>query len=259
MKKEIIHIAPGQLTLHPLLWNVPMMPEEGEDFQGLIQDVLARGVDQPLIVDEKNRIMDGRHRWRAATLAEVDAPCIVESSDRASDIILHSLVNRRHMTKGCQAYVSYPVIESLIPKPGPRKKPIESVNSKSRDEICADLGFSPDTLEQAAKLHELFNEKPHLPEKFEPSIMAGAGLGGILAGIAGLESTEKKPRADRPAWQLLQQSVSQLELRFDYWGRLESSKRHQISSKIVDSVLKWPDEVKDEIRAALAAATKQKK
>jgi|GEM_PF-3096349 len=265
MKNIITHSA-GELTLHPLLESIPMTPQNSAEWAALVLDIQERGIDQPIIIDEQNRIMDGRHRWRAAEQCGEKIPCIVQSSDNAADIILHSLVDRRHMTKGCQAYVSYPVIASLIPdknknlRKGNSPKPIESVSGKSRDEICASLGFSPDTLEQARQLHEVFSKRPDLREKFEPKILSGeAGLGGVLAGIAGKEATEKMPRKDRPDFELIGEAVKQLELRFDYWSRLEASKRKQISNRVVESVLCWPEDLRADVQSALTAAAKGRK
>lgn len=261
MKTNIILKSADDLTVHPILENVPMMDDTSADWAALVLDISERGIDQPVIIDEQDRIMDGRHRWAAGQQAGVDIPCVVKPSAAAGDIVLHSLLNRRHYNKGAMAYVSYPVIAALVPQHGGNRKSKSTESTlKSADDLCDSLGFSRDLFFQAKQLHEAFANRPDLRAKFEGKILGGEiGLGACLAGIAGKESTERQPRKDRPAFELLGEAVEQMELRFAYWPKLEGSKRTQIVNRVVGSVLKWPDDIKEEIQSALSAANKGRK
>lgn len=85
-----------------------LMPEMTEDeFRELKADIRHKGVVQPLIVDEENNMIDGRHRWKAwAELIEegcdLPMPDIkkhrFESEDAKIEVVISTNVKRRQLT-----------------------------------------------------------------------------------------------------------------------------------------------------------------
>jgi hypothetical protein len=201
------------------------------------------------------RLVDGRHRLaaaRAAGLAKV--PCIVRAENEAVGIILHSLVDRRHLSKSAQAYLCYPVLAANHSTHGGarRSTSIEST-LKSAEALGAKLGFSRDLFFQARAVHERFASRPDLRERFEPSIMEGAGLGAVLAGMAGQEATLKKPKRVTAPEQLLFDSFRDISIRFERWDHIPPPKRREVAARFCDMATALPYEVQAEVAATLQA------
>jgi ParB-like nuclease domain len=53
------------LTIHPLAEKFP--PLSDSDYQELKASIAAYGVFEPIVINEKNQVLDGRHRWKACT------------------------------------------------------------------------------------------------------------------------------------------------------------------------------------------------
>jgi hypothetical protein len=264
MKTPIVPIA--EIELHPLVANLPRWADDSAEMTDLTRDIAARGIDQPLLVTvcaERGcyLLIDGRHRFAAARLAGLEqVPVLEREEEEAADIVLHSLVNRRHFTKSAQAYLCYPVLAAMAPdKPGRRNQSIESTNSKSIEDLCADLGFSRDLYFQAKQIHEKFSSRPDLRERFEPSILAGAGLGAVIAGMAGQEATLKKGKVTSAPEQLLFQAFSDVRVRFERWDKLPATKREKVASQFCDVVTALPSEVQDAAYETLTALRRHRK
>lgn len=55
---------PQEYELHELCKLFPLMPED--QFTALMQDISANGLRQPIVIHE-GKILDGRHRYKAAS------------------------------------------------------------------------------------------------------------------------------------------------------------------------------------------------
>ena len=92
---------PQQTTLlnnsHPLASLFPLM--EGAEYAGLVEDIRANGLREPIVVDGRGRILDGRNRLRACLEAGVEYTKTTFSGDE--DAILRFVVSknlhRRHL------------------------------------------------------------------------------------------------------------------------------------------------------------------
>src|SRR5947209_67916 len=104
MTTEIVDIT--SLRLHPLLKQMPEPP--AELIATMTADVEERGIDEPLKVDEKNRVVDGRIRLRAMlNLNALEIEIVRVASAEAATIIVQSLLQRRHHSKSALAYLAY--------------------------------------------------------------------------------------------------------------------------------------------------------
>ena len=78
-------------------------------------DIEERGIDEALIVDEKNRVMSGRVRLRIALDLRLPEVVITRrSSAEAASLIVQSLLQRRHYSKSALAYLAFPLFESML-------------------------------------------------------------------------------------------------------------------------------------------------
>jgi hypothetical protein len=223
--------------------------EVDADIAALHESLDRLGIQEPLkahrgpgdhwIVD------DGRHRLQWAYVrGSVCVPVVEVSAEQGEALIEATVIGRRHWTKGQRAYLGvmlHPEVATGEKRGGDRAKPIQSV-LLSAPALAERLGTSPDTVQQACELYRKFHapdaatsspeaiEAAALREKYEMAIWSGAGLGAVLAGIGGGESTVGKPRPapgfqglDRPLASLT--SISKL---WTKWSDDERSKAHKL-------------------------------
>ena len=255
------------IAYHPMLESLPgLWADSSPELAGLVEDVEAHGIHEPLIVvkDPDNTdfvlLIDGRHRLRAAQLGGIESvPVIFRDEADAADIILSTLVHRRHYTKGALAYLTYPVIASQAANRGGDKKSkfTQSTLIPSVEELCAKLGFSREIYFQAKQIHGYFKANPSLRAEYEPRILTGEiGLGACAAGLAGKEATQGQKRTDRGPLDLIHDAFRSVQLRFEYWGQLDRTAQHAVTQEATETFLKLPAEVQESVLKALKGARK---
>ena len=224
----IFQLSPHKLKLAPELAAVPMtgavvehyrdnpkaatvrdeLDAERRGTQASLDDI---GIQEPLKVTlsadgTKGKVWDGRHRLEWALARGKDTVPVIHVTEEVGRKLMEaSVIGRRHWTKGQRAYlgvICHPEIAGLTagrPRKSAEDAPVTATALAER------LGISADTVSQAVALYKVF----HAPEakagsaeaieaadrrgKYEMSIWAGAGLGGLLAGIGGGEATKDKP------------------------------------------------------------------
>jgi hypothetical protein len=267
--KPILQHSPDFIQWHNLIRSMPRWADESPEMAALVEDVRERGIDQPLIVCLTDGggetpgdyyLLDGRHRHRAAILAGLTSVPVVERDEsEALGIVLNSITQRRHFSKGALAYLCYPVLEAAaLPHGGDRKSKSTQSTLIDTETLCSRSGFGRDLYFQARRVHEVFARRPDLREEYEPRILSGdMGLGACVAGLAGKESTEGTKRQDRPPEKLLIDGFQAIETRFRAWDKLEGSARRDVADRAVETILSLPDEVQDTLLRALRAARKE--
>jgi ParB-like chromosome segregation protein Spo0J len=97
------------MEYHPLANIVPLM--EGATFDGLVADIKANGVRDPLVMFE-DMLLDGRNRWRAAEAAGVTVTAKnVRQFDPKKDgnpvaWVISKNLQRRHLDESQRAWVA---------------------------------------------------------------------------------------------------------------------------------------------------------
>jgi hypothetical protein len=253
------------LLVHPLAQRIHV--ESDPDYPALLASVRDLGIIEPLKVTRSDGqgespgylyVVDGNRRWKAAResmLSEVPVK-EVDPKDAAS-IILHSLVARRHLTKGALAYVAYPILKPALAEARARqlecqKKGQTSVSaSKSRssiqsttgsvEDIAASLGMGRDLIFMAQAIHKKFADHPGLREIWEPKIIAGEmGLGQVQQAISGKIAAidgQTTPKGD-PAqllFEFLDMAVHRLDIK--RWQKLDPSQRADALGKFREHFL----------------------
>jgi hypothetical protein len=263
---KIIQVNPNSIAEHPLIHKLPRWSEENPELLALRDDIKGRGIDQPLTVILEGRspdtylLVDGRHRLAAAKLVGLDkVPVVIRDEAGAADIILHSLINRRHYTKGALAYLSYLVVcQKAVANGGDRKSEFTKSTLISVEDLCGDLGFSRETYFQAKQIHEAFAKNPEMREKFEPSILEGAGLGGILAGIGAWGTSDhgdalKSKRECHDQLFLVGFEKATGHLKPQFWKKLSVKARAEVMDKTAQMVREWPAELAEVLIPVLKA------
>ena len=149
------------------------------------------------------------------------------------------------------------MLQKLAKTPAILGVPSETPSVKTADELAEDLGIGRNLLFEARKVRTAFaDRKKHsflvsggpkdgdivectLKDWFEPRILRAPiggehevnrpiGLGAVIAGIAGLESTKDKPREDRPQLELFSRSVIEsATAQYKYWSQMGKTERQQ--------------------------------
>lgn len=243
---------PRQLRVHRLAKLQPgEWSDDSTDFRALCDDIQARGIDAPLLITAANEVADGRHRLRGALRYELrEVPCRVITEDEVANIIIQTLLRRRHFTSGQRAYLIAPHLESAFVYARQRMMAGKGIPSaaaakgQETPEMWAEkIGVSVRLLRNAYKVWKLFeddtkrefnDEKKPLTfrEYFEPRILESSrsvDLDAVIRGITGIVEAEKKGKphkGGKPAnveRQLtLFNNVIKDELnRWEYWQKFD--------------------------------------
>lgn len=273
---QITKRDPSDLTVHPALRLVPdAWGKEDPAFIALVEDVRARGFDQALQVDEEDRVIDGRGRLKAAKQLQIEeVPVRVRKQEEVFGIIVGSLVQRRHYTKGQLAYVTYPLMQHAFEESSRRR--LENLKQHARtqaglsplapktvDEMAEQIGIGRATFFQAKAVHEAFARDTGkyefevdgetrlltLKEYFEGRILdreEPAGLGAVLAGIAGMKATKGKAKPQPKQMELFEAAFDAVKIR---WERIRE--RPEAESVLVSQVEGWPVDLCEKMGAAI--------
>lgn len=273
------------LTVHPLLKESPMLACEHPDLVNLMAAMMEDGLaDNPIIINDANQIMDGRHRAMVARILKwTDIPVIIKPDTAAVNIIFHALLARRHMYKWQIAYTLAPVIEmkaeqgvskrvgNLMPGNKAGAKNDEKGQSFSNPPVRGNLDSSTLFREQAGisdqvwcrvqEVRKRFAKRPDLKAQYEPRMFLSdtddqaISLEGVMKAIGSVESyqTNKhdvkalRGQHDRLAVDLMKKAGAQLE----FFEKLEPAQKKKLAQDTVFAVRLWPMELKKEIYQAL--------
>ena len=260
-----------------------------DEHDALIEELDSLGIVEPIKAYRVGRrwiAVDGRHRlaWAAdrakaeqgkstfSSRIDPKIPLIEISKADAVKIIEASVIGRRHWTKGQRAWLGvmqHPeVADATLGRPN---KSADSITISGEAGLAARLGVSTDVVNQAVQLYRLFfapGSKVGSPEaieaaackaKYEHLIWGGAGLGGVLAGIAGGDATKDKPKAPT-GFHHLDAPLASLSRLGKVWMTWTPEERAKGQALIVARIrgseesAGWPDEFRQAIAEAIVAA-----
>ena len=257
MKTEIR--PPESLKQHPLHEGVPMNTDDHPDMVVIVESMRAEGFnpDHPIKINASGEIMDGRHRARAAVLAGlVSVPVVIKDDSEAENIIVNSLLCRRHFSKEMFAYVLYPLLsKNALQKGQTLKNARKSEMSRNATSAAAELesrGISRDIWYRAQQLRVAFAKRPKLREKFEPQLMSGAmtptQVHKAIGSIIGYEEEQYKPGADRALHGTIIASwLTKVTKQFKFWDKLPSKEKHAALAAFAQEVHVWPADVRQSL------------
>lgn len=78
----------------------------GPEYEALRDDIKARGLDMPIVLDLKDRILDGRNRARACEETGVEPHYRVYNGDDPIGFVLGANLHRRHLNESQRALVA---------------------------------------------------------------------------------------------------------------------------------------------------------
>lgn len=92
------------LDSHPAADAFPLMSDV--ELNDLADDIRARGLEYPILLDEENRILDGRNRFIACEKADVEPEFDVYRGDDPVGTVISLNLTRRHLSESQRAMVA---------------------------------------------------------------------------------------------------------------------------------------------------------
>jgi len=276
------------LTIHPLLKDSPMMHPAHPDCTCIRDSIQRHGLDeQPIVINDQNQIIDGRHRAReAGFLGWTEVPVVIRKDSDAPVIIFDTVMGRRHLYKWQVAYCLAPVLDLFttdgkgvsmqnlipgsihkkrenpnVPSNGQTDRSKESDKPRGVGDTLSGIGISYETWQRVQEVRKRFAKRPDLKAQYEPRMFLpdsddqGISLEGVMKALGSVESYEAhkhdvkalRGEHDRLALDLMKKAAAQLE----FFDKLDPAKQKKLAEDTVQAVRLWPMELKKEILAAL--------
>ncbi len=107
-------------SIHPSAELIPMMTDE--EFQRLKANISERGQDDPIII-YNDKIIDGRHRYRACIELEIQPKIIkVSNKDNFVDLVISKNMHRRELTSSQRAAIGVNLLPEYEKRARERQK-----------------------------------------------------------------------------------------------------------------------------------------
>lgn len=238
---------PKSIDPHPLITAMPRWGRDTEEWRAFLADIIDHGIQEPLKVLHGSVVVDGETRRQAAVeLGLPTVPTVEVSEHDCVGIVIRNLSLRRNLTKGQTAYYGYPLIAHRLEELRVARQvkcggagPLSDLESSPQDAhtVALSLGVGTMTLYQAKQIHEILAAHPSFKASTEASIMSGAGLGGVLAGLGYQVQADRAEQSGRPftGGRPVNDTDRQLKLfrdlfrtedaRWEYWSKWGAAER----------------------------------
>jgi ParB-like chromosome segregation protein Spo0J len=90
--------------VHPVADLFPLL--DGEEFTDLVASIKEQGLLDPIVLDDRGWVLDGRNRLRACQEAGVKPETVPYAGDDPDGYALTVNITRRHLSKGQQAMIA---------------------------------------------------------------------------------------------------------------------------------------------------------
>ena len=230
----------------------PMLGEQ--EIQDLADDIAAHGLRTPIVIDADGKILDGRNRAAACTIAGVKPTFepFVGSDEEKLAFVISANIHRRHLDSSQRASVAAklkPIYEQQAAKRQQRKPksvvenfPPQTEQGKARDKAGAAMNVSGKLVDMAEKVQK----------KAVPELVAAVDRGEVAvsaaAVVADMPAEKQKalvtegPKAVRKAAAEVRKAEPEEEA-FDVtaaMARLTSRARAMVEAELG----RWPAEMK---------------
>lgn len=141
---------------HPYAKLFPLLPDDR--LHELAEDIRQHGLRQRIIVDDQERIIDGRNRYRACQMAGVEPELepFVGTDEEVLRLVISLNLHRRHLKESQRAMIAAEAVSTS--HGGNRKQEqganlhLESGENVSVSKAAEALGVSPRSVKSASKV-----------------------------------------------------------------------------------------------------------
>lgn len=271
-QRPVVQRPLSELSIHPRIANMPRLAKGDPRYRAMKSAWIESGIVPPIYVTKDGQIADGRHRFWFAQDMQLDDVSVIEvTEDEVPMVVLNGLAGRNHQTKGQRAYFAIPYLQGALDAARSRRLAILASKGKAKlppvdtmEALAEQIGISDDTMRQASKIHQAFEADPKLRKEWEPKILdpeEPMGLGFVCAGIGGQKKTKgdkRKPKRNSAlsnfaaAWKNLTKPAKS-------WEKWTEEDKETAVEAISTAVAKLPDELLEEVAAAIRTARKANK
>ena len=145
-------MPPADARVHPAAAVFPPL-SEGE-YAELRDDIRRNGVCVPIVVDVKGRILDGRHRLRAAHELSKPCPAVVYDGTDPIEFVTSMNIHRRHLTESQRAMIAEQLANLGEGRPSTKTGSREPVSTAAAAKL---MRVSPASVKRA-KVVRLFGD-----------------------------------------------------------------------------------------------------
>ena len=248
---DVVMLDPVMLRPHPAIKAMPRWPKGSDGWHAFVQDIKAAGITHPLLVTDKNVVIDGETRRLAAVALQIpEVPCQIVDEAEVHTIILRELGLKRQLTKGQLAYLAVPHLEGAFKEAEQRmmagKKTLRTEfagqTSVSRmEDFAASKGVSVRYLQIARQIHITLGQHTEFTEEAEAKIFDEehpASLGAVMAWLgAAIAQRDREKAGQAHGGGRPQNAARQLDLfvdvfetetkRWEYWGAFDADTRDE--------------------------------
>jgi len=182
---------PQEYEIHDLCKLFPLMPQD--QFDALVDDIRANGLRNPIVIYE-NKILDGRHRYKACiNLGRQPVSVIYDGEDPLGYVISHNL-SRRHLDESQRAMIAGRLATLKV---GDKTAKVERgaiapSSGLTNEEAARRMTVSKDSVKRARKVLE--KGTPELVEAVDNSQIAVS----VAAKIAEMEPEQQQAVVSDP-------------------------------------------------------------
>lgn len=286
------HVDPKSLKTHPAAAAIPDLPPA--QYAALKASIERKGILQPLLVDDAGRVIDGRHRLRAAVELGLEAVPVasIDGADAAL-IACEAAVARRNLTASGRVLILFTAHPDLQRggadrrkgnlKRGASRPDVNSVTSGESKEfatfealadrygvprqyfsVLAEIRAEADAEEWAVAVRSILENEASIPA--------------VRAGLAGRRPTAGSKRTAPDYGHIAPKAITTLTNTFKGWSRIkwirnEHRDMHrevvesfgaamaiappEIRATVTRAVLAWPEHERADLLKELRAAGKR--
>lgn len=173
----------SDLLIHPAAVIFPLL--DGVEFDELVDDIRANGLNHPVVFTEENELLDGRNRYRACEVAGVEPEHLTYEGSDPIGFVVSENIRRRHLDETQRGLVASRA-ETLRQGVG-RASSKDAHGHLSRQEASDLLNVSPRTIARAAEA-----ERKGTPE------LVGAMERGEISARPAAEIARQFPASEDP-------------------------------------------------------------
>lgn len=109
---HIIMVNPSQLKVHPEIENFPGL--SAGQLLALTNDIRAKGVLDPLRINSKNQVLDGRHRLKIAIELHLPTvPVFIDDESNPIEVAIRTALLKRHFNQSMAAFTLFEYFPGL--------------------------------------------------------------------------------------------------------------------------------------------------
>ena len=248
---DVVSIDPVMLRPHPAIKSMPRWPKGSDGWHAFVQDIKSAGITHPLLVTDKNVVIDGETRRLAAVALQLpEVPCQIVDEAEVHTIILRELGLKRQLTKGQLAYLAVPHLEGAFKEATGRKKSGDGTirtefvchtSVSSIEDFATFKGVSVRYLQIARQIHITLGQHTEFTEEAEAKVFDEehpASLGAVMAWLgAAIAQRDREKAGQAHGGGRPQNAARQLDLfvdvfetetrRWEYWGAFDADTRDE--------------------------------